>query len=344
MNKLKRVFHAPSIKVTLKTLTAIIIVGSGFIGWRVYAAESSITGNKNPLAVLSVFTPAQLKETSGRVNVLVAGYSADDPGHNGAQLTDSIMILSIDPTTKQEYVLSVPRDLWVDIPGFGYSKINAAYPDGQSEGFAQDNYFSGGMGLLQEVIQDNLGIQLNYYSLINYTAVKDAVNAVGGVSVTINSSDPRGLYDPYTNLNLPNGTVTLDGQTALNLIRARGDGPGSYGFGNGDFDRIKNQQLVLLALKSKTSSLYSNPLKLVSLINALGSNVQTNMQLNEIETFYSLVKGVNELNIKTYSLQNINGQQLLNNYTSYNGQSALVPAAGASDFRSIQTTIQNLGQ
>jgi len=331
-----------SVKASLKLLAAVLIIGSSFIGWKVYAASSSFTGNKNPLALLSVFTPAQLRQTNGRVNVLVAGYSVDDAGHSGAQLTDSIMVLSIDPTTKKAYVLSVPRDLWVNIPGFGYSKINAAYADGQSQKFSQTGYFSGGMGLLQQVIQDNLGIGLNYYSLINYGAVKAAVNDAGGVTITIRSSDPRGLHDPYTNLNLPNGSVSLDGQTALNLMRARGDGPGSYGFSSGDFDRIKNQQFVLLALKTKLGSLFSSPLKIVSLVDAVGANVQTNMQLNEIETFYSLTKGVNSSAVQTYSLQNINGQQLLANYVAYNGQSALVPNTGVDNFSSIDGLIQQL--
>jgi LCP family protein required for cell wall assembly len=340
--------HGPTDKNKVKLLAkraAIlavlgVIISSGWVGWKVFGAEAAATGNNNPLQLLSAFSPANLKQTNGRVNILVAGYSADDPGHSGAQLTDSIMILSINPATKDSYVLSVPRDLWVDIPGFGYSKINAAYADGESENFSGGGYFSGGMGLLQQVIQDNLGVSVNYYSLINYSAVRDTVNAVGGVTVTINSSDPRGLYDPYTNLKLPNGSVTLNGQQALNLMRARGDGPGSYGFDNGDFDRIKDQQLVLLALKSKMSGLYSNPLKIVSVVSSVGNNVKTNLQLNEMETLYSLVKDVNASNIKTYSLQKINGQQLLTGYTSYNGQSALIPPGG--DFSQIETTLQNL--
>jgi LCP family protein required for cell wall assembly len=337
---LGRIRFRTAAKRTSTFIVLAVLVVSAWIGWRFYAATAAATGNNNPLQLLSAFSPADLKQTNGRVNILVAGYSADDPGHSGAQLTDSIMILSINPTTKDSYVLSVPRDLWVNIPDFGYSKINAAYADGESQNFNQTGYFNGGMGLLQEVIQDNLGVNLNYYSLINYTAVKDAVNAVGGVSVTINSSDPRGLYDPYTNLKLPNGSVTLNGQQALDLMRSRGDGAGSYGFDNGDFDRIKDQQVVLLALKSKMSSLYSNPLKIVSVVSSVGSNVKTDLQLNEMETLYSLIKDVNASNIKTYSLQKINGQQLLTSYTSYSGQSALIPFN--DDFSQIQNSVLSL--
>jgi LCP family protein required for cell wall assembly len=308
---------------------AVAVISGGWVGWKVYAAAANATGNNNPLQLLSVFTPTQLKESNGRVNVLVAGYSVNDPGHDGASLTDSIMVLSIDPTTKKAVTISVPRDLWVDIPGFGYQKINAAYYDG-------------GMPLLQQVVEQALGISINYYSLINYTAVKDAVNAVGGISVNIASSDPRGLYDPYTNLQLSNGWHTLDGQTALNLARARGDGPGSYGFSNSDFDRMKNQQLILLALKDKAGSALSNPLKIAGIASALGDNVRTDMNIGEMETLYSVSKGISDANIQNLSLNSIDGQNLLASYTSMDGQEALIPADGMDNYTQIQQTLSQL--
>jgi LCP family protein required for cell wall assembly len=196
--------------------------------------------------------------------------------------------------------------------------------------------------LLQQVAEQALGISINYYSLINYTAVKDAVDAVGGISVDIASSDPRGLYDPYTNLQLSNGWHTLDGQTALDLARARGDGPGSYGFSNSDFDRMKNQQLVLLALKDKAGSVISNPLKIANVASALGDNVRTDINIGEMETLYSVAKGINDTNIQTISLNSVAGQNLLANYTSMDGQAALIPAAGVDDFTPIQQALQQL--
>src|SRR5580765_6800936 len=117
------------------------------------------------------------------------------------------MVLSVDTKKNTALMLSVPRDLWVNIPGVGHSKINAAYPNG-------------GMNKLQSVVEDNLGLTIDYQVLVNYGAFRDLVNAVGGINITIASDDPRGIYDPsldYTSRHCcalakyPNGQVTLNG-------------------------------------------------------------------------------------------------------------------------------------
>jgi len=106
------------------------------------------------------------------------------------------MIISIDTKNNKAFLLSVPRDLWVDIGDNGHGKINEAYVDGQNNHFSDNGYPAGGMGQLQQVIENNFGLTINYYALVNYNAFRDAVNAVGGIDVVIKSTDPRGLYDP----------------------------------------------------------------------------------------------------------------------------------------------------
>jgi len=322
---------------------AALAVG-GWIGWKFYTDAAKITGDKNPLQLLSVFQPSTLAETNGRVNILLAGYSADDPGHQGADLTDSIMVVSYDPQTKSAAMISIPRDTWVDIPGFGYEKINAAYEDGEQENFNQSGYASGGMGLLEEVVQQDFGITSNYYGLLDYTAFKDAVNAVGGVTVNIQSSDPRGLYDPNTDLNLPNGEVALNGEEALNLAKARGDGSGSYGFPDGDFDRTQHQQQLLVALKDKASSasVISNPIKIAGLADAVGNNFKTNLSIGDMETLYEDTKGMSDSKIQSVTLNDYQGQDLLTDYTTPDGEDALIPAAGYDNFSQIQSAVQTI--
>jgi polyisoprenyl-teichoic acid--peptidoglycan teichoic acid transferase len=332
------------VKRTFSLLLIAALVTGGWLGWKFYQDTSKLTGDKNPLSWLNGFTPSPLQETNGRVNILVAGYSADDAGHAGGQLTDSIMILSVNPTDKSAVIISVPRDLYVNIPGYGYSKINAAYEYGKNSNFSGDGYASGGMGLLEKTLTEDFGVTFNYSTLINYTAFKDAVNAVGGVKVDIQSPNARGLYDPNANLKLPNGTANLNGQQALDLARARGEGYGSYGFTRGDFDRTAHQQMLLLALKDKASSagVISNPLKIGSLADALGNNVKTDMTVGEIETLYSKVKDIQDSNIKSVTLNNVNGKDLLASYQTYNGQSALIPADGVDDYTTIQNDINAL--
>jgi LCP family protein required for cell wall assembly len=330
-------------RAIISVLIIALIIG-GFLGWKIYNDASKVTGDKNPLQLLGLFKSVPLNETNGRVDILLAGYSVDDPDHQGAELTDSIMVVSIDPQTKAATLISIPRDLYVDIPGFGYQKINAAYEDGQQENFDQSGYDSGGMGLLELVINQDLGIKTDYYGILDYTAFKNAVNAVGGVTVDIESPDANGLYDPNADLNLPNGEVSLNGQEALNLARARGDGPGAYGFPDGDFDRTEHQQQLLIALKDKASSagVISNPIKVAKLADAIGNNFKTNMSLGVMETLYKDTKGISDSNINSVTFNAYNGQDLLTDYYTQSGQDALVPAAGIDDYSQIQAAVQTL--
>lgn len=340
----RRLRSRKSFKIIRRLFAVVLIAVIGFLGFRLYQAAANLTGDKNPLSLLGGLAPADLKQTNGWTNILLAGYSNDDAGHSGADLTDSIMILSVNPTTKDAVVISVPRDLYVDIPGYGYSKINAAYEYGEQDNFSESGYPAGGMGLLEKTISNNFGVQFNYYALINYAAFKSAVDAVGGVTVDIQSSNQYGLYDPNTNLKLSNGTVSLDGQEALNLARARGEGYGSYGFAQGDFTRTANQQMLLLALKDKASSasVISNPLKIASLANSIGDNIKTDMTVGEMKTLYSKTKGLNDGSIKSVTLNDYDGKNLLSSYTTRGGQSALIPAAGVDDYGDIQAAVQQL--
>lgn len=326
-------------------LGVLVLLAGCWFGFKFYRDIAKLTGNKNPLALLGAFNPVPLKNQNGRVNVLLAANSADDPGHNGANLTDSIMVLSIDTSNNTALILSIPRDLWVNIPGNGYSKINAAYPDG-------------GMDTLQQIVQKDMGLTVDYQALVSYDAFRDLVNAVGDITITIQSTDPRGIYDPnidYTTRNCcalakyPNGPVTLNGKQALNLARARGD-PNPYGipygFPDGDFDRTEHQRQMILAIKDKAdqASVIANPFKVSALVDAVGNNIKTNLQLDEIETLYTYMKKIGDNSIASYNVNTLKGGNttMLANYTSPDGQSALVPAAGIDDYSDIQAQIKKI--
>jgi len=335
---LKRIFNKKVIKRTILTLLIVFLCTGVFLGGKfIYDLSKTFNGN-----IFGLLFPTKLKgEDSGRVNILLAGYSADDPSHAGAELTDSIMLVSIDTKNNTAWMLSVPRDLWVNIPGYGYQKINAAYEDGQSDNFSAGGYPNGGMGELEQIVSQKFGIPIDYYALIDYTAFKQAVDAVGGITINIQSTDPRGLYDAYTHLKLPNGWVTLDGQQALNLARARGDnaaGDISYGFANSDFDRTLHQRQMLLALKQKvgTTGVISNPISLSQLFDAMGNNVKTDFNVSDIRRLYSLSKKIPTNKIQSLSLNNSNGINLLTGYYTSDGQDALVPVAGINNYSAIQ--------
>lgn len=343
--KRRRIFTK---KRVILVFVLLILLGGGWMASKVLTNATKIFHG----SVFDVLTTTKLKgEDTGRVNILLAGNSADDVGHDGANLTDSIMVISLDTKDNTAFLLSIPRDLWVNIPGYGHAKINEAYVDGQSGNFSASGYPDGGMGLLEEVVHQNFNITLNYYALIDYNALRDAVNSVGGIDVNIQSSDPRGLYDPSIDyathgplVKLTNGTHTLNGEQALDLARARGDAYGSYGYIQSDFERTQNQRLMLIALKNKilTAGVLANPLALGNLFDSLGKNVKTDLSLSEARRLYDLGKHVNNGSIQSVSLNDASGKNLLANYESPGGESALAPAAGLDDFSDIQAFVARL--
>jgi len=309
-------------------------------------ATSKLFGSSNAFGILAQTPP---KSTDGRTNILLVGYSADDPEHGGATLTDSIMVLSLDKDRKSGYMLSIPRDLYVDIPGEGYAKINEAFQDGERSGFHEPGAPAGGMGLLEKTVTQVTGLEIHNYALINYTTVREIVDALGGITVNIQSPDPRGIYDPNFQpqeggpLKLPNGPQTVDGQTALRLTRARGATYGSYGFPESDFNRTQNQQLVLNAIKAELNwKLVLDPRTNGKIFNAVGNNIQTDVKLSEVIPLYRMFTSVPNDQLKSVTLNNINDVNLLRGYTTRLGQSALIPAAGIDNYEDIQAAIQSL--
>lgn len=342
----QRIKERLTLKRVVITFLILVMLVVGWVGGKfLYNAQKLFGGN-----IFGVFSSTKLKgEDDGRVNILLAGNSADDVGHNGGQLTDSIMVISIDTKNNKAFMLSIPRDLWVRVPGDGRQKINGAYVVGENTNYKRDGYPEGGMGALEQVVSQNLGMPIQYYALVNYNAMKQAVDAVGGVDITVKSDDPRGLYDPNIDwttkgplVKLTNGPHHLNGQQALNLARARGDSYRSYGFAGSDFTRTENQRQLLLALKTKAVSAgtLANPAKLTNLSDAIGNNVQTDFKLSEVRRLYDIMKNVSNNNIQSLSLNDANGKSLLEGYTTAGGQSALVPAAGVDDFSDIQAFLR----
>jgi LCP family protein required for cell wall assembly len=332
-------------------ILVILLAGGGWIGWKFFHNISKIFGGSFGSNLSSLLNSSPVKgENVGRVNILLAGDSADDPNHAGAQLTDSIMIVSIDTKGNNSFMLSVPRDLWVTLPDGSHQKINAA---NEQTNFSESGYPSGGMGALEKVVTEQLGVPIDYYALIDYSAFRDAVNAVGGITINIQSTDPRGLFDPNISradggpLKLPNGNDNLNGQTALDLARARGDpcycGQYAYGFPNSDFDRTQHQRQMLVALEQKATSIgvASNPIKIGQLFDALGNNVKTDLTLENIKRLTQLTKGISPSKITSTSYPYGGSSPIIGGALEY-GQDALVPTAGPTDFSQLQLFYQKL--
>ena len=203
---------------------------------------------------------------SDPVTILVMGTEVA-PSYAAPQLTDSMMLVAYDPVHHAASAISVPRDLWVDVPGYGYQRINTAY----------ENVGPAGAGL---AVEKYFGVPVDYYAVVNYTSLVRLVDAVGGVTVNV----PQRIYDPcYPNalenactvLSIPAGIQHMDGTEALKFARERHAVPGE------DLGRQADQMALLMALRSALLRPL-NIFRLPAIVGALSGTVDTNLPLNEL--------------------------------------------------------------
>lgn len=304
-----------------------MVVAIGFVGLKaVLATQKVVTKNSTGGAPVlqGEVDPTKLKgEGDGRINILLLGVGGS--GHDGGTLSDTIVVASIDPVNKTVAMLSIPRDLYVKIPGYGYSKINAA-----------NSY--GGPDLTKEVVGKVLDLPIHYYIQADFSGFKQAVNAVGGVDIT----NKEKLYDPqypcdndrgYCPFNLAPGEYHMDGTMALRYARCR------HGSCGNDFGRAARQQQLLVALREKSlqAATLTNPLKINALIDSVGSHVRTDFQLKEIEKLATLIKEVDTTHVTSKVLDNSPEGLLVDGSGQFLGAgSILIPKAGAFDYSAIQ--------
>jgi LCP family protein required for cell wall assembly len=298
-------------------------------------------GSPTAAALKANVNPSLLKgEGDGRVNVLLLGRGGGN--HDGPDLTDSIMVASIDPVNHTSTLVSIPRDLWVDIPNQGAMKINAAWETGEfnylhkvAPGSTDPNAVQAGFDEADQVVESVLGITIHYNVLVNFQAFQQAVQTVGGVTVNV----PSDLVDPtmaWQNGNNPilakAGTDSFNGSQALNYVRSRET--------TSDFARADRQRSVLVALKDKveTAGTLSNPLKLAGLMNTFGNNVQTDLSIKDAQRLYSIVKSIPDAKTNSLSLAGAPN----NYFTTGNmaGQSITLPTAGLFNYNDIQTFLR----
>ena len=340
-------------KIIKRIILAIVIIAllvAAFLGIKAFIAGTSIfKGN-----IFDIFQNKPLKmDANGRTNILVYGTSgtyADTKKpeylqHPGAQLTDTIMLLSIDQNDKNAYMVSLPRDLYVDYGqacNAGYQgKINELY-NCYSNGGKDDE---AGAKALEKKVAEVTGLSIQYYAHINWAVVVDAVNAVGGVDVDVKGDGE--CYAPYTggvvdaNMKIAykGGVHHMNGTQALKFSRARGELAPTCGLDRGDYDRQANQQKVLKSLQSKAVSAgtLTNIGKVTSLIDAMGKNLRTDFQTSEIQTLMRLGKDIPSDKIKPISLVS-DGKELIGG-EMLNGSSIQVPTAGMYDYSEIKAYI-----
>jgi LCP family protein required for cell wall assembly len=230
-----------------------------------------------------------------RVNVLVLGIDQREGDREPAYRTDTMIVLTLDPITLEAGMLSIPRDLWVPVPGFDNNyRINTANFLGDTQ-----DYPGGGMALARRTVESFLGIPIHYTARINFTAFEDFVDRLGGIQIDVpeDINDPDYPTEDYRTelFTLTHGLQTLDGVTALKYARTRHSS-------GGDFDRSRRQQQVILAIRERLK----NPQVLASLIAAgpellvqLSNSIKTDMTLDQMQQLAVLVQRVDADQIKS---------------------------------------------
>lgn len=284
-------------------------------------------------SVLGTNTPLS-GETDGRINILLLGRAGEKyPGHN---LTDTIMILSLNIKDHRTGLLSLPRDLFAPIPEtHTWTKLNALYQIGVNE--------KAGITPLEESITEITGLPIHYYVLVDFDGFEQMIDALGGIRVDVKRAihDERypGKNYSYETFDLATGWQTLDGKTALKYVRERHDDP------EGDFGRAKRQQQIMQVVRDKVWSLPTllNPFVLSNFLASLGESVTTDIPPETLGRFLSLAREFDTKNVATVVIDAWKRESLLRvSHVDVNGIRAFVLVPRSGNWDEIHHAAQNL--
>ena len=269
----------PRRRIVLRRVIAVVVVlvlvGVGYVALNYQSFISGITH-------VNALVPGGTSSGKDQ-NILLVGDDHRPVGASAAELaelgttqdgggisTDTVMVLHIPADGQHPTLISFPRDSWVNVPGVGMRKLNAAFGIGEANGGA-----AGGAQLLVRVIQNLTGLTITHYVRISLLGFYSVVSALGPVTVCLNHA----VNDPYSNIDLPAGTSTLNAQQALAFVRQR------HGLPGGDLDREVRQQ-YFLSIEAKnilTAGTLLNPVKLHNVLSAVSSSIETDPGLNLLD-------------------------------------------------------------
>jgi len=233
--------------------------------------------------------PSQTWDGNQRVTILLMGLDTrDEEPANIPPRSDTLILFSYNPKTNTAGMLSIPRDLWVAIPGYGNGKINTAYQLGEAYQTS-----GGGPGLAMATLESLLGIPIDYYALVDFQVFVRLIDEMGGVKIMVPEQVKISIIDGKIKQILP-GLQTLSGEVALAYVRARNT-PG------GDFDRAQRQQLVLMGVRSRVLDFDLLPTLIAKaplLYGELSDRIRTNLTPNDLFKLAIALQGVPTENIR----------------------------------------------
>lgn len=319
---------------------------------------------KGPATVIQLITDTGLKNDNGRINILLLGTGG--AGHEGPDLTDTIILASIEKNGKDVVLISIPRDLWAPSQG---AKINAAYAFGQEKGQ--------GLQQAKKTVSELFGIPAHYALRVEFDGFTKAIDQVGGLDLEVENTftDPKypipskeedtcGLTiedqekdsqivkvvkdatgsamllseindqnNPFTcryeTITFKKGPAHFDGVTALKFVRSR------YGTNDegSDFARSARQQKIILAFRQKviSSETFASPKTILDLANTFGQSIDTDVSSSDVPLFLKLFQKIDPSTIRRVVLDQGRKESVLESGdpASYQGQFVLVPKGGS---------------
>ncbi len=241
---------------------------------------------------------------ASRISVLLIGLDYRDVlANQGPPRSDTMIVLTVDPLTKTAGILSIPRDLWVNIPGFGYSRINTAYSSGEGAKLP-----GGGPELARKTAEQLLGVPIQYYAQIDFNTFVEFIDLIGGIEVYNDEElrlDPVGQGKDKIKLTCC-GMRQLNGERALAYARFRKDK-------EGDIARANRQQKVILGIRNKVLSPENFPVLLgqaQQFYEKFSAGIRTNMPFDTAVRLGVLAKDIPVESIKhgviDYSMVSLN--------------------------------------
>ena len=271
--------------ISVLAVVLVLVLGVGALGlWLRHSLGSKIETIDDPFAAISTRAPQQSVGANQKpaTNILLLGsdsrISAGDPSQweAGAQRTDAIMIVQVSGDRQEVSVVSIPRDTWVEVPGYGQAKINAAY-----------SY--GGPSLTIQTVEQLTGVHIDHFVIADFESFEALTDEIGGV--VINLKTPQTLADTQ----FPAGAQRLNGAQALAYTRERKSLPG------GDFDRINRQQAWMRAIVSQVlhGGILTDPTKLYGFLSAVTQTmaVDEGFTIDEMQSLAIDLRGLRSRNI-----------------------------------------------
>ncbi len=324
---------------------AVSAANDGFIKTTTDIIGAAVPG----LGILDNSRIGEAKRNGETLHIVLLGYGG--PNHDGAYLTDSILLLSINFKDGKTSFVSVPRDLWVEMPNGGYAKVNAVFASAVKRNTTdiQRDLNTGG-NLVKESLSDVLGVPVDYFVAVDFNGFKEVVDSLGGVEVNVEStftdySYPSGNEDGpicasekgdtscrYRVLKFEKGIQYMDGARALEYSRSRH----AAGTEGSDFARSKRQQLLITAIYDKVMQRNFLP-RIFSVMDAVEGHVYTDLGIADIT---SLSEYAHNVNFESAQRISLGDEDVFIASTSSDGQWILIPREGIGEYEDIHYFIR----